>query len=84
MVFREFIKHTFQFLVEAVLHIISFIFCWSKKVPLTIKINDRVTWEYGSADKFSIIFLQQTAGIVSVLVPSCSCQEKNKNLFYTG
>jgi hypothetical protein len=32
MVFREFIKHTFQFLVEAVLHIISFIFCWSMNV----------------------------------------------------
>jgi hypothetical protein len=28
MVFRKFIKHTFQFLIEAVLHIISFIFCW--------------------------------------------------------
>jgi hypothetical protein len=28
MVFREFIKHTFQFLVEAVLYIISCIFCW--------------------------------------------------------
>jgi hypothetical protein len=32
MVFREFIKHTFQFLVEAVLHIISFIFSWSMNV----------------------------------------------------
>jgi hypothetical protein len=29
MVFMEFIKHTFQFLIEAVLHIIRFIFCWS-------------------------------------------------------
>jgi hypothetical protein len=27
MVFEEFIKHTFQLLVEAALHIISFIFC---------------------------------------------------------
>jgi hypothetical protein len=29
MVFREFIKHTFQILIEAVLHIIHFIFCRS-------------------------------------------------------
>jgi hypothetical protein len=32
MVFWEFIKHTFQFLVEAVLHIISFIFCWTMSI----------------------------------------------------
>jgi hypothetical protein len=32
MVFREFIKHTFQFLVEDVFHFISFIFCWSMNV----------------------------------------------------
>jgi hypothetical protein len=42
MVFWEFIKHTFQYLIEAVLHIISFIFCWSMNVqnndmtPLTV------------------------------------------------
>jgi hypothetical protein len=32
MVFMEFIKHTFQFLVEAVLRIISVIFCWSMNI----------------------------------------------------
>jgi hypothetical protein len=32
MVFREFIKHTFHYLVEAVLRIISFTFCWSMDV----------------------------------------------------
>jgi hypothetical protein len=32
MVFQEFIKHRFQFLIEAVLHIISFIFCRSMNV----------------------------------------------------
>jgi hypothetical protein len=32
MVFREFIKQSFQFFVEAVLHSISFIFCWSMNV----------------------------------------------------
>jgi hypothetical protein len=32
MVFKEFIKHMFQCLVEAVLDIISFIFCWSMNV----------------------------------------------------
>jgi hypothetical protein len=32
MVFREFIKHTFHFLIEAVLHIISFILCWDMNV----------------------------------------------------
>jgi hypothetical protein len=31
MVFKEFIEYTFQFLVEAVLHI-SFIFCWGMNV----------------------------------------------------
>jgi hypothetical protein len=28
MVFREFFEYTFQFLIETVLHIISFILCW--------------------------------------------------------
>jgi hypothetical protein len=28
MVFGEFIKHMFQFLIEAVLHINNFILCW--------------------------------------------------------
>jgi hypothetical protein len=32
MVFREFIKHTFQLLVEADLHSINFMFCWSMNV----------------------------------------------------
>jgi hypothetical protein len=30
--FGEFVKHTFQFLVEAVLRIISFILCWGMNV----------------------------------------------------
>jgi hypothetical protein len=32
MVFGEFIEHTFQFLIEAILHIINFIFCWGMNV----------------------------------------------------
>jgi hypothetical protein len=32
MVFRKFIKLMFQFLIEAVLHIISFIPCWSMNI----------------------------------------------------
>jgi hypothetical protein len=30
--FREFIKHTFQFIIEAVLRIINSIFCWGMNV----------------------------------------------------
>jgi hypothetical protein len=32
MIFRKIIEHTIQSLVEAILHIINFIFCWSKNV----------------------------------------------------
>jgi hypothetical protein len=32
MIFREFIENTFQFLEEAVLYIINFIFCWGMSV----------------------------------------------------
>jgi hypothetical protein len=32
MVFREFIKHMFQFLIEAVLHIINFVLWWGVDV----------------------------------------------------
>jgi hypothetical protein len=32
MVFRKLIEYTFQFLVEAVLHIITFILCWDVNI----------------------------------------------------
>jgi hypothetical protein len=32
VVFRELIEHPFQFLIEAVLHIIIFILCWGMNV----------------------------------------------------
>jgi hypothetical protein len=32
MVFKEFMKHTFQFLIEAAPHLINFIFCWDMNV----------------------------------------------------
>jgi hypothetical protein len=38
MVFTEFIEYTFQFLVDAVLHIINCILCWGMNVQ-----NDGIT-----------------------------------------
>jgi hypothetical protein len=31
-VFREFIEHTSQFIIESVLHVINFILCWSMNI----------------------------------------------------
>jgi hypothetical protein len=57
MVFREFIKYTFQFLIDAVNHITNFILCWGMNIqnnymkpatskyyvwhPVTNKLNPR-------------------------------------------
>jgi hypothetical protein len=35
MVFREIIEYTFQFLIEAIFHIIRFILCWDMNIQKT-------------------------------------------------
>jgi hypothetical protein len=37
VVFREFVEYTFQFLIEAVFHIISFILCWGMNIQNNMK-----------------------------------------------
>jgi hypothetical protein len=36
-----------------------------KELPLTVRIYDRVTWEYGGGGKFPFIVCQETGGIAS-------------------
>jgi hypothetical protein len=55
MVFREFIEDTFQFLIEAVLHIISFIFCWGMNVQMMMVYNTQNYWVSGLCPSSGIL-----------------------------
>jgi hypothetical protein len=77
--FREYIKYTFQFLVDAVLHKVNFILCWN----MIIQNNDMV-WIYMYIYSLSLFIknsnlVYTNKPFVSNLI--CYC-EFTKYLFY--